>query len=156
MAHDLATDLDQPAPERRQRPVPHGVGQGQGSQKVPEVVGERVKLETDSIVGELATGQSCPPDGVLAFLDVLLRRAPLIVEDDNPLGGTGEVGDDEADTWIKFARMPFDLGDDAARLGPTGGPIAEVRVASAHLLSVSADRALQEVGDIALQDCVRR
>jgi len=55
---------------------------------------------------------------VLAFLDVLLRRAALIVEDDNPFGGTGEVGDDEADPWIKFARMPFDLGDNPARLGP--------------------------------------
>ena len=26
VAHDLAPDLDQPVPERRQRPVPHGVG----------------------------------------------------------------------------------------------------------------------------------
>ena len=36
-------------------------------------------------------------------LDVLLRRAALIVEDDNPLGGTGEVGYNEADPWIKRA-----------------------------------------------------
>jgi hypothetical protein len=25
VAHDLAANLDQPVPERRQRPVPHGV-----------------------------------------------------------------------------------------------------------------------------------
>ena len=56
MAHDLAADLDQPVPERRHRPVPHGVGQGQGSQEVAEVVGKCVKLETDSIVSEPATG----------------------------------------------------------------------------------------------------
>ena len=71
-------------------------------------------MQANGVVGELATGQSCPPDGLLAFLDVLLRRATLIVEDDEPLGGTGEVGYNEADPWIKFARMPFDLGDDAA------------------------------------------
>jgi hypothetical protein len=89
VAHDLAADLDQPVPERRHRPVPHGIGQGQGSQEVPEIVGECVQLQADGIVGELATGQSRPPDGVLAFLNMLLRRATLIVEEDNPLGGTG-------------------------------------------------------------------
>ena len=31
VAHDLAADLDQPVSERRQRPVPHGVGQDQRS-----------------------------------------------------------------------------------------------------------------------------
>jgi hypothetical protein len=77
-------------------------------------------------VGELATGQACPPDGVLAFLDVLLRRATLIVEDDNPLGGTGEVGHDEADTWVQFTWMPFDLGDNPAGSCPTGGPVSAV------------------------------
>jgi len=56
VVHDLAADLDQPVSERRQRPVPHGVGQGQGSQKVPEIVGECVKLETDGVLGEPATG----------------------------------------------------------------------------------------------------
>jgi len=56
VAHDLAADLDQPVPERRHRPVPHGVGQGQGSQKAPEVVGERVQLQANGVVGELMTG----------------------------------------------------------------------------------------------------
>jgi hypothetical protein len=52
----VAHDLDQPVPERRHRPLLHGVGQGQGSQKVPEVVGERVQLQANGVVGELATG----------------------------------------------------------------------------------------------------
>ena len=56
MADDLAANLDQFVSQTGQRPVPHGIRQGQGSQKVPEVVGECVKLETDSIVSELATG----------------------------------------------------------------------------------------------------
>ena len=75
VADDLAANLDQFVSQTGQRPVPHGIRQGQGSQEVAEVVGKCVKLETDSIVSELATGQSCPPDGVFAFLDVLLRRA---------------------------------------------------------------------------------
>jgi hypothetical protein len=52
--------------------------------------------------------------------------------------------------------MPFDLGDDPAGLGPTGGPVAEVCVVSAHLLWGPADRALQKMSDVALQDGVRR
>ena len=57
MAHELAADLNEPISERRQRPVPYGIGQGQGSQEVPEVVGERVQLQANGVVGELATGQ---------------------------------------------------------------------------------------------------
>ncbi len=40
-------------------------------------------------------------DGVLAFLDVLLRFAPLIVEQCHPLGRTAQVGDDETDAGIQ-------------------------------------------------------
>ena len=156
VAHDLAANLYQPVSQRRQRPVVDGFRQREGAQEVTEVVGERMQLKPHSIVGELATGQSCPPDGVFAFLDVLLRRATLIVEDDDPLGWPGEVGHNEADPGIKFTRMPFDLGDNPARLGLTGGPVTEVRVVASHLFRWPADRALQEVGDIAPQDCVRR
>jgi hypothetical protein len=52
----------------------------------------------------------------------LLRRAALIVEGDDVLGRTAQVGDDEADAGIKLARMPFDLGNNPARLRPTRGP----------------------------------
>ena len=54
VADDLAANLDQFVSQTGQRPVPHGIRQGQGSQEVAEVVGECVKLETDSIVSELA------------------------------------------------------------------------------------------------------
>jgi len=73
-----------------------------------------MKLEPDLVVAELAARQPGPLDGVLAFLDPLLRRTPLIVEGRYPLGGAAQVGDDEADAGIQFARMPFDLGNDAA------------------------------------------
>nr|CAM78096.1 transposase, fragment IS66 family [Magnetospirillum gryphiswaldense MSR-1] len=62
--------------------------------------------------------QPGPLHRVLALLDVLLRRAPLIVEGDHAGGGPGQIGDDEADAGIQFAGMPFDLGDHAALPAP--------------------------------------
>ena len=38
----------------------------------------------------------------VAFLDPLLGSAALIVERNNPLGRTAQVGDDEADAGIQF------------------------------------------------------
>jgi len=72
-----------------------------------------VKLEANLVVAELAARQPRPFDSVLAFLDVLLRFASLIVEGHHPLGGARQVGDDEADTGDQFAGMPFDLGHHA-------------------------------------------
>ena len=56
-----------------------------------------MKLQPDGVVAELAARQSGPFDRVLAFLDVVPRFAPLIVNPCHPLSGTGQVGDDEAD-----------------------------------------------------------
>jgi hypothetical protein len=87
VAHDLSTNLDQFVSQAGQRPVPHGIGQGLGSQEVPEIVGECVQLQADGIVGELATGQSRPPDGVLAFRDLAELRAADIFQPDLAIYG---------------------------------------------------------------------
>jgi hypothetical protein len=50
-----------------------------------------MQLETNSIGGEGTAGQSHPIDRALSFLDPLLRRAPLIVEGDDPLGGRARL-----------------------------------------------------------------
>ncbi len=71
----------------------HLLRQGQRPHDVGQIVGQGVKLGPDGVVAELAARQSGPFDGVLAFLDVLLRFASLIVEPCHPLGGTGQVGD---------------------------------------------------------------
>ena len=70
-----------------------------------------MKLEPYCVAPHGATRQPGPFDRVLALLDVLLRRAALVVEHHDPVGTAREVGDDEADARIKLARMPFDLGD---------------------------------------------
>src|ERR1700737_1018217 len=64
----------------------------------------------------------------------LLTGAALVVEGDDILGGSHPVCDDEADARIKLARMPFDLGDDPARLRPASGLIGEIRVGTPHLV----------------------
>jgi hypothetical protein len=55
-----------------------------------------MKLEADRIVGKRAARQAGPFDRPLAFLDVLLSRAAPIVEGDNVLRRSRQVGDDEA------------------------------------------------------------
>ena len=59
-----------------------------------------MKLKPNFVVAELAARQPRPLDGVLAFLDVLLRLAALIVEGHHRLGGPRQVGGDETDTGI--------------------------------------------------------
>jgi len=51
----------------------------------------------------------------LALFDPLLACAALITESDDILGRARQVGDDEANARIEFARVPLDLGDDPAR-----------------------------------------
>ncbi len=64
--------------------------QGQRPHEVGEIVGQGMKLEPDGVVAELAASQPRPFDGVLAFPDVLLHFASLIVEPCHTLGGTGQ------------------------------------------------------------------
>lgn len=52
----------------------------------------------------------------------------LVVEPDHPVPLQGQIGDDEADLWEQLARMPFDLGNDTARLVPTQRLILEILV----------------------------
>ena len=53
--------------------------QRQGAQDVAEIVCRRVQLQPNGIGGEAAAGQPGPGDGALALLDVLLRRAALVL-----------------------------------------------------------------------------
>ena len=50
-----------------------------------------MELEADGVDGEGPAGQPCPLDRVLVFLDVLLRRAALVVEGNDPLGRPRQV-----------------------------------------------------------------
>ncbi len=75
------------------RPLLRSLRQSQCPHEVGQIIGQGMKLEPDGVVAELAARQLGPLDGVLAFLDVLLRFASLIVEGHHSLGGAGQVGD---------------------------------------------------------------
>jgi hypothetical protein len=90
-----------------------------------------------------------PPDRAL---DPLLTRAALVVEGDDVLGRPRHVGDDETDTRVKLARMPFDLGGDTPRFRPASSLIGEVRIGSPNITGEAADGALEQVTDPFLQN----
>jgi hypothetical protein len=78
------------------------------------------------------------------------------VEGDDIRGRSRHVGDDEADTRIEFARMPFDLGDHPARYRPASGLIGEARIGSAHVIRWAANGAVEQISDPFLQGAVCR
>jgi hypothetical protein len=75
----------------------------------------------------------------LALFDPRLACAALVVESDGVLGRARHVGDDEAESRIEFAQMPFDLGDDPGRPRPASGLIGKVRVESPDIVGRAAE-----------------
>jgi hypothetical protein len=128
VADNLRADLDQLFLEAGQRPVLDRLGCRQRAQEVAEIVGESVKLKSNGIGNERPARQPRPLDRALAFLDPLLASSALVVERDDPLGRAGQVGDDEADARNKLARMPFDFGDNLARLGPASESGCQIEI----------------------------
>jgi hypothetical protein len=78
-----------------------------------------MQLQADGIGGEGTARQPSPFDRALSLFDPLLCCAALVVEGDDTLGRSRQISDDEADARVQLARMPLDLGQDAARLVPT-------------------------------------
>jgi len=116
VADHLGADLDQLGPQRRQRLPRDLVGQRQGAQQVGQVVRERVQLQPHGVGGEAVTREPRPGDRVLAFLDLLLRRAALIIERHHRVGGARHIGDNAADPRIEFAGVPLHLHKYTIRL----------------------------------------
>ena len=63
------------------------------------------------VVYEIMAREARPLYRMLAFLDPLLRRSPLVIESDNAFGRTSEVRNDEANPGKQFAFVPLNLGD---------------------------------------------
>ena len=63
-----------------------------------------MQLEPNGVVGELPAGETGPPDRVLTLFKMLHRRAALILEGDNTLVRPGEIGHDDPNRLIEFAR----------------------------------------------------
>lgn len=97
-----------------------------------------------------------PFDRVLAFLDILLARAALVIEGDDALRRARQVAHDKADARVQLAGMPFDLGHDVARLVPALRQIGEAGVVPSYLVRRSPNGALEQVSDPLLQHPVGR
>lgn len=65
-----------------------------------------MELKPNLVLRHALAGQPGPIDRLLAFSDVLLSCAALIVEADDPVRFLRHVGDDIADTRDQFARVP--------------------------------------------------
>src|SRR5271170_1155793 len=115
-----------------------------------------MELEAYRVGRESSARQPRPLDRVLAFLDVLLARAALVVEGDDALGRARQIGDDEPDARVQLARMPFDLGHDVAGPVPALRPIGEAVKVASNLVRRSSDGALEQVPDPVLQHPVGR
>src|SRR3954470_431939 len=115
-----------------------------------------MELKAHGIGGESPAGQSRPFDRVLAFLYILFARAAPVIEGDDAFGRARQVGDNESNTRIQLARIPFDLRHNMARLAPTLRLIAEAGVVAPYLVRRSPDRAFEQMSDLVLQDRVGR
>ena len=93
-----------------------------------QVVREDEELQPDMIIDEVMTGEPRPLHCILAFLDPLLRRPPMVVEADNVLLAPAEVGDDEPNSGEKLATMPFHFRDYPTLTIPRRGMVPELAV----------------------------
>ena len=118
MADDLGADLDQLLAQAGQRPRLRGLRHRQRPHEVAEIISQRVELEADGVGSEGAARQAGPLDRALAFFDVLLAGAAVVVEGNDALSRPRQVGDDEADARTKLAGVPLDLGHHSSRLVP--------------------------------------
>jgi hypothetical protein len=121
------------------------VSDRQRPHEIAKVARQGMRLQANRIGGEGTARQPGPLDRALALFDVLLAGAAVVVEGDDPLSRSGQVGDDEAGAWVQLARMPLDLGHDPARFLPALRLIGKPGVMPAHLMRRSPDWALQEM-----------
>ena len=143
--------LDQAFPERGQRPGCDGLRRRDGAQEIGKVVGQGVQLEPHGVSGEAHAGEPGPLQRVLAFLDVLFCRASIVLEREHPLVRQAAIGHQEADGREQFARMKFDLGDDAPGLRPALGAVMEACVAAHGMIWRSASRPLGQERHLLMQ-----
>src|SRR5665213_1912529 len=110
-----------------------------------------MKLKPHGVRRERATREPCPLDRVLALLDTLLGRSALVVEGDDVLRASQQVGHDEADARKQLAGVPLDFGDNAARLVPAPRLITESRVQALDVMRRPTYGSLEEMSDLVLQ-----
>jgi len=90
MAHNFRPDLDEPLPQRRQRPVPHRPRQHRLPQKITQIVGQHEQVQPHLVVHKVMARQPRPLDRVLALLDPLCCEVVYVIH--RGISGKGYVG----------------------------------------------------------------
>ena len=85
VAHDEGPDVGQLELQARPRLVGHGLGQFEAAQEGCQIVGDRVQLQSPLVVSKQFPRQPLASEAILAFLDVLLGGAALVVAPDDPV-----------------------------------------------------------------------
>lgn len=154
MADNPRTDFDQPGLQAGQRPIGHLLGKVCALQEDAEIVCQCMKLKPHLVLSHALAGQPGPVNRLLAFLDVLLDGATLIVEVDDPVRVHRQVRHDEADAGEQFAGVPLDLGNNAPGLVSRRRLILEVTVDAPHMVGRTPHRTLEQMRDPSLQDAI--
>jgi len=113
-----------------------------------------VKLKPDFVGLEATARQPRPFEGVFAFLDILLGCSTPVVKLKHPFISNRQGCDHKTHARKQLARMPFDLGDDPARLAPAFCLIGEVGIMAFHLGRWPSPSALEKVSYPSLQNLV--
>ena len=96
--------------------------------KFSEVVRQHEEVKLHLVVDEIMARQTRPLYRILAFLDPLLCRSPLVIEADDAFGRTREVCRDEANPGKQLAFVPFNLGNPPPGAVPPLGLVGKVGI----------------------------
>src|ERR1019366_817557 len=124
--------------------------------QVPQVIGDHAQPQSHFVGPETMATQPCHLHRLLAFLDPLLRRAPLIIEPHHGPTVSLQVGDDEPHTWEQLSKVELHLGHHPPWHLPTRRLIQKALVLDQWLDTGPAYRPWQQLRDIPFQVFVGR
>ena len=138
MTDHLASNFNHLLTQCSEQPLFHRLGQYHMSQRAAEVVGQCEQLQANLIIHEIITGQ---PGHFNAYLPSLIHCSAVPrLEIDDIARFPPKVRHDIVDSWKKLSRMLLDLGNDFARLVPTGCPVLKTMITNDWFLRWSTYR----------------
>src|ERR1017187_1633254 len=142
-----AARLHQPLLQTGQRPVLGLLRQHQPPPEVSQVVGDEAQPEPHFIRPEPMATQPRHLHRLLAFLDPLLRRPPLVVEPHHRPAVRLQVGHDEPHTREQFAKVELHLRHHAPRRLPTRRLVEKAFVPDHRLMAWASHWPRQQFRD---------
>jgi hypothetical protein len=110
MFHQPSSGLHQPLLQAREGPVLNPSRQTQAPPQVPQIVGQQAQRQPHLVRAETMARQARHLHRLLAFLDPLLRRPPLVVEPHHCPTRRLQIGHNEPHTGEQLSGMVLHLG----------------------------------------------